>query len=47
MEEEALGSVKDQFPNVGECEGGEAGVGGWVEAHPHKSRWREDGIGGF
>jgi hypothetical protein len=23
------------------------GVGGWVEEHPHRSRGREDGIGGF
>jgi hypothetical protein len=22
-------------------------VGGWVEEHPHRSRGREDGIGGF
>jgi hypothetical protein len=22
-------------------------VGGWVEEHPHKSREREDGVGGF
>ena len=25
-----LGPVKDQCPNVGECQGREAGVGGWV-----------------
>ena len=30
MGEEALGSVKAQCSSVGECEGGEAGVGGWV-----------------
>jgi hypothetical protein len=28
-------------------EGGEVGVGGWVEEHPHSSRGREDGIGYF
>jgi hypothetical protein len=22
-------------------------MGGWVEEHPHRSRGREDGIGGF
>jgi hypothetical protein len=26
---EALGPVKAQCPSVGECHGGEAGVGGW------------------
>jgi hypothetical protein len=25
----------------------EVGVGRWVEEHPHRSRGREDGIGGF
>ena len=28
-------------------EGREVGVGGWVEEHLHRSREREDGIGGF
>jgi hypothetical protein len=28
-------------------EGGEVGVGGWVEEHPQRSRGRGDGIGGF
>jgi hypothetical protein len=28
-------------------EGGEVGVGVWVEDHHHKSRVREDGIGGL
>jgi hypothetical protein len=44
---EALGPVKAGCPSVGECQGGELGVGGWVEEHTHKSREREDGIGGF
>jgi hypothetical protein len=26
---EALGPVKAQCPSIGECYGGEAGVGGW------------------
>ena len=30
MGEEALGPVKAQCLSVGECEGGEVGVGGWV-----------------
>jgi hypothetical protein len=28
-------------------QGGEVGVGGWVEEHLHRSRGREDGIGCF
>jgi hypothetical protein len=28
-------------------EGGEVEVCGWMEKHPHRSREREDGIGGF
>jgi hypothetical protein len=28
-------------------EGREVGVGGLMEEHPHRSREREDGIGGF
>jgi hypothetical protein len=47
MEGEALGSVKAQCPSVGEFKGKEAGVGGWVEEHSHRSRGREDRIGGF
>ena len=27
--------------------GGQVGVGGCVEEHPHRSRGREDRIGGF
>jgi hypothetical protein len=26
-------------------EGGEVGVGGWVEEHSHRSRGRKDGMG--
>jgi hypothetical protein len=36
MRGEALGPVKTRCPSVGECQGGEAGVGGWG-----------DEIGGF
>jgi hypothetical protein len=28
-------------------EGGEEGIGEWVEEHPHRSRGREDGVGDF
>ena len=43
MGEEALGPVKAQCSSIGECKGGEVGVGEWVEAH------REEGdmIGGI
>ena len=34
------------FSNVGEFQGGKAGVGGWVGKHPHRGRGREDVIGG-
>ena len=44
---EALGPVKARYPSVGQCQGGEVGVGEWVGEHPHRSRGREDGIGGF
>jgi hypothetical protein len=30
MGEETLGSVKARCPKVGECQGREVGVGGWV-----------------
>jgi hypothetical protein len=33
------------MPQCRGIEGGELGVGGWVEEHPHRSRGREDGIG--
>jgi hypothetical protein len=35
------------MPQCRRIEGGEVGVGGWVEEHPHRSRRREGGIGGF
>jgi hypothetical protein len=35
------------MPSFRGIEGKEVGVGGWVEEHPHRSRGREDGIGGF
>jgi hypothetical protein len=44
---EALGPVKAQCPSVGECQGGEVGVGEWLEEHPHRRRGREDGTGSF
>jgi hypothetical protein len=37
----------DGCPSVGECQGREAEMCGWVGEHPHRSRRREDGIGGF
>jgi hypothetical protein len=39
--------VKAQCPRVGECQDREAGMGGWVLEHPHRSRERRDGIEGF
>jgi hypothetical protein len=47
MGEEALGPVKAQYPSVVECQGREAGVGGWEGIHPHKSRRRGDRIENF
>ena len=35
------------MPQCRGIEGGEVGVDGWVEEHPHRSRGREDRIGGF
>ena len=32
------------MPQCREIEGGEVGMGGWVEEHPYRSRGREDGI---
>jgi hypothetical protein len=40
---EAFGRVKAQCPSVGEFQGSEAGMGGWVGEHPHKSRGRGRG----
>jgi hypothetical protein len=42
---EAPDPVKAGCPSVGECQGREAGVGGWVEEHSHRSRGRGDSIG--
>jgi hypothetical protein len=42
---EALGPVKAWFPSVGECQGGEVGVGGWVGGS--RSRLIEAGGGGL
>jgi hypothetical protein len=36
-----------QMPQCRGIKGGEAGVGGWVEEHPHRSKGRGDKIGGF
>jgi hypothetical protein len=44
---EVLGPVKAQCPSVGECQGGEVGVGVWVKNNPHRSRGRGNGIRGF
>jgi hypothetical protein len=35
------------MPQCGGNESREMGMGGWVEEHPHRSRGRKDGIGGF
>jgi hypothetical protein len=37
---DSLLPVKAQCPNVGEFEGSEVGVGGWVGENPHRSRER-------
>ena len=46
-EERPFGPVKAQCPSVGKFQGSEVGVGRWGGEHPHRSRRREDGIGGF
>jgi hypothetical protein len=38
VEEEAIRTVKAQWPSVGELEAGEAGAVRWVGAHTHRSR---------
>ena len=38
MKGEAFGLVQAGFLSVGECQGGEVGVGGWIGEHPHRSR---------
>ena len=35
---ETLGPMKAGCPSIGECQGGEAGVGRWVGEYPHSSR---------
>jgi hypothetical protein len=35
------------MPQCRGIEDREVGVVGWVKEHPHRSRGREDGIGGF
>ena len=35
------------MPQCRGTEGGEVGMGDWVEEHPHRSRGREDVIGYF
>jgi len=40
---EAFGPIEARCPSVGECQGGEVGVSGWVGVHPHRSR--EKGMG--
>jgi hypothetical protein len=42
-----LSSVKAWCPSIGESQGGEEGVDGWVREHPHRSRGRKEGIGDF
>ena len=37
---EALGPVMTRYPNVGECQGGQVGVGRWVGEHPQRNRER-------
>jgi hypothetical protein len=37
----------DRCPSLGEFKGREARVGRCLEEHPHRSRGREDGIGGL
>jgi hypothetical protein len=41
------GLIDPQYRGVEGVEGGEVGVGGWVEEHPPRSRGREDVMGGF
>jgi hypothetical protein len=46
MGEKALGPVKAGCSSVGECQGGEVGVGGgWVGKHLHRSRERVGRVG--
>ena len=45
MGEEAFLHVEAQCPSIVGFKGGEVGMGGG--AHPHRSRWKGDGIGDF
>jgi hypothetical protein len=40
-----LDPMKAQCPSVGEWEGREVGIGGWVGENPHRSSGRGNGIG--
>ena len=42
---ETLGPVKAQCPSVGECQSREAGMGGWVGEHSHRTTGRGRGYG--
>jgi hypothetical protein len=44
---EALGPLKTGYASIGEYQGSEVGVGGWVGEHSHRNRKREDEIAGF
>jgi hypothetical protein len=46
MKREALGSVEAWCPSVRECQGGEAGVGGWVSIII-EAEGEGHGLGGF
>ena len=39
--------MKAQCPSVGECQGREVGVGGWVGEHLHRSKGKVYGLEGF
>lgn len=48
MRGEAHGPEGVQCPNVGECQGGKTGVGGWVGGGaPSQKKGEEDRIKGF
>jgi hypothetical protein len=36
-----------ECPSIGECQGGEVGIGEWVGEHPHRSSGRGGRIEGF
>ena len=38
-------SYESSMPQCRGIEGGAAGVGGWIEEYPHRSRGREDRLG--